>query len=254
MKLTAVWGSSGGGKSTVALALAATFVREKEDTLVIGMDSCTPSLPVYLPRTTDLTGNQSIGSLLEQKTITESALKDRIHRHPKSDRLFFMGYVSGEAAPIAYKPPDRSAIAALIRLFQGTPFRHVILDCMANPVYDNFTLFALEAADAVVRVITPDVKGYEFQKAQLAWLDSSDVFHPERHIRVCNLACPFSPLEEAGALCGGFHFSLPYARQVTERMMAGELLSGFSELTALRFENEIGRLAAKIEEVKENAQ
>lgn len=253
MRLTAVWGSSGGGKSTVALALAASFAHRKKDTLVIGMDSCTPSLPVYLPRSIGLTDNQSIGSLLEQKTIAESALKDRIHRHPKSDRLFFMGYVSGEAAPISYKPPERGAIASLMHLLQSTPFQHVILDCMANPVYDNFTLFALEAADTVVRVITPDVKGYEFQKAQLAWLDNSDVFHPERHVKVCNLAYPFSPLEEAGALNGGFDFSLPYAGQAAERMMAGELLSGFNELTAIQFENEIGRLANSIEEAKQDA-
>ncbi|MEM5780512.1 MAG: ParA family protein, partial [Lawsonibacter sp.] len=84
MRLSAVWGSSGGGKSTVALALGAAFARRKEDCLILSTDSGCPSLPLYLPRTTELNGNHSIGSLLEQKTMSEGSLKNRIHRHPKS--------------------------------------------------------------------------------------------------------------------------------------------------------------------------
>lgn len=246
MKLTAIWGSSGGGKSTVALALGAALAGQKEDALIIGADACTPSLPLYLPGRTDLNVNHSLGGLLERANPTEGALKDHIHRHPKSDRLYCMGHVSGEAAAIAYKPPERAAITGLLHLLQASPFQHIILDCSANPVYDTLTLYALEAADTVIRVVTPDVKGYEFQKAQLGWLSNGDAFRVERQIPVCNLAYPFSPLKEAEALCGGFALSLPYAVQAAERMLAGELLSGFTDLDAIRFERGIVQLADQL--------
>lgn len=252
MTLTAVWGSSGSGKSAVALALGAALARRKEDTLVICTDSCTPALPVYLPRSTALTASNSIGGLLELQSPSEASLKGRIHRHPKSNHLFFMGHVSGEVAAITYRPPERAAIVGLIHILQGTPFRHVVLDCASNPVYDSLTLFALEAAGTVVRVVTPDVKGCEFQKAQLGWLSNSDAFHTERHVKLCNLAYPFSPTAEASALCGGFDFSLPYARQVAERMAAGELLAGFNELSAIRFEDGICGLAGCVREQPES--
>lgn len=127
-----------------------------------------------------MAASNSIGGLLELQSLSDGALKGRIHRHPKSDRLFFMGHVSGEIAAITYRPPERAAIVSLIHVLQGTPFRHVILDCASNPVYDSLSLFALEAADTVLRVVTPDVKGCEFQKAQLGWLCNSDTFHVER--------------------------------------------------------------------------
>ncbi|MEM5779760.1 MAG: hypothetical protein AAGU02_01285, partial [Lawsonibacter sp.] len=166
---------------------------------------------------------------------------------------FFMGHVSGEAAP-SYRTPEREAIVSLIHLLQAAPFQHVIIDCVSNPVFDPLTLFALEAADTVVQVITPDVKGYEFQKAQLAWLGNSDIFQTDRHIRVSNLVFPFSPAEEASALCGGFDISLPYARQAAERMIAGELLSGFTEPSGIQLERELNRLADRIsKEANEHA-
>ena len=65
---------------------------------------------------------------------------------------------------------------------------------------------------------------------------------------VGNLAFPFSPVAEAAALCGGFDFSLPYARQVAEKMAAGELLAGFNELSAIQFEDSIGALAGRVRE------
>lgn len=243
MTLTAVWGSSGSGKSTVALALGAVLAKRGEDTLVIGTDACTPSLALYLPNHTSLTPNHSIGGLLELTDPTEGSLKDRIHQHPKSDRLFFMGHVSGEAPAISCKPPERGAVTGLVHLLQASPFRHVLLDCASNPAFDTLTLYALEAAAVVLQVLTPNVKGCEFRKAQLSWMGTGDVFHPERHIKVSNLAYPFSPREEAAALCGGFEISLPYARQAAERMAAGELLAGFTDLDAIRFETGICQLA-----------
>ena len=251
MKMTEVWGSSGAGKTITALALGAAFAKQRKDTLILSTDTCTPALPLYLPRRTDLKSNNSIGGMLEEEHVTEASLKDRIHRHPKSERLFFMGYVSGET-PTTYKQPDESTFLRFFQMLEHSPFQHVIVDCVSNPIYDVLTLFSLEAADAVVRVTTPDIKGYEFLKAQLAWMENSESFRAGQHIKLENLVLPLTPQKEAAALFGGFDFSLKYTRQAAERMMAGELLSGFDDVAAMEYEHTVDAIAARIQEVSED--
>ena len=248
MTLTAVWGSPDAGKTTVALALGAAWANQHKDVLILGVDACVPSLTQYLPRNNTLTDRHSIGGLLEAPTPTEAGLKDRIHRHPKSDHLYFMGHVSGELPPIHYRPPERGTLGGLFQLLRLAPFAHVIVDCSSNPVFDSMTLYALEYADVVVRVLTPDVKGYEFNKAQLAWMGNGESFRADRHLKVLNPIRDYTPVKEVEALFGSFDFSLPYIRPVAERVMAGELLTGMEGGAAHHFERTAAALAAKIEE------
>lgn len=252
MNLTTVWGSSGAGKTAVALSLAAALAKQA-DTLVISTDSRTPALPIYLPESVGFTAANSIGSLLEQPAISEAALKDRIHQHPKNDRLFFMGLVSGEVAGITYRPPQRDPIAGLLQQLQQSPFRQVIIDGDANPIFDPLTLWGVEHAHHVIRVVTPDIKGYEWQKAQLSWLRNSELFRAENHIKVANCVGPTTPLTAAQTLFGSFDFELPQARQVADKLAAGELLRNFDTPEAIRFERTITNMVNQLEEVNDRA-
>ena len=249
MKLIASWGSSGAGKTTVALALAAQLAKMKKNTLIISAESRTPALPVYLPAK-DFGPQNSLGQVLEyQDTFTESILKDKIHRHPKSDHLYFMGLASGEIASITYKAAERSAVINLLHILKDSPFSYVIVDCDSNPIYDSLTLYALETANTVLRTVSPDVKGFEFQKAQLAWLCNSDSFEVEKHVRIANLISDTTPLKAASDLFGSFDFLLPYATEVKDRMAAGELISGLHDNSkGIEFESQIKRLALRLAE------
>lgn len=206
--MIASWGSSGSGKTTLALALAAQLAKRKKDVLIMSTDIKTPALPVYLPQLqTD--ARNSLGALLSTSVrFDESALKDKIHKHPKSDYMHFMGLASGEISTISYKAPERKTIINLMQVLQDSPFRYVIFDCDTNPVYDSLTLFGLENSDFVIRTVTPDIKGYEFQKAQLSWLGNSDLFHVKEHIRVINPVYDTSPIAVAETLFEGCNYKL----------------------------------------------
>ncbi len=249
MKIIASWGSSGAGKTTVALALAAQLAKMKVDTLVICAESRTPALPVYLPAR-EFCAQNSLGSVLEYvEGFNEGILKDKIHRHPKNEHLYFMGLISGEIASITYKAPERSAVINLFNILDDSPFKYVIVDCDSNPIYDSLTLYALEVADTVLRTVSPDGKGLEFQKSQLAWLGSSDAFRIERQIKIANGIGDTTPLREASALFGGFDYTLPFAQEIKSKMAAGELLHGFSNsIKAIKFEDQVKRLAATVME------
>lgn len=246
MKLIASWGTSGSGKTTTALAVAAELVHRKREVLVIGADSATPMLPVYLPNSKPERKN-SMGAIFEQE-IKEGALKDKLLPHPKSDKLYFMGFVSGELSGITYKIPDRAAIIALLDVLRHSPFDYILIDCDSNPVFEPITLLALELADTVLRSVTPDVRGFEAMSAQLKWLGNSDnTYRLERHLKIYAPVYPNTPLTEMEAVAGKICSALPYAVQVAERQMAGQLLRGFDGRDGVRYEREIEKIVDRIE-------
>lgn len=248
MKMIASWGSSGAGKTTLALAIAAALVQNRHDVLVINMDTRAPMLPIYLPNNTKLDSRNSLGGVFEQE-ISEAALKDKMIPHPQSDRLYFMGLASGELSGISHKIPDRQAVQAFFQTLRQSPFSYCIVDCDSNPALEPLTLMALEEADFVCRTATPDVQGYEAMKAQLRWLkNSEDTFRTGRHIQVLNPVSPHTPLAEANTLFGGEHISLPWAVEAAEHLLAGRLLSHFDQASGRKFERQINNLVHRIEE------
>lgn len=253
MKIIALWGSPGAGKTALTLAVAAELAKRKADVLVLGADNGVPSLPVYLPLAM-LPMSASIGGALEGVSVTEGELKGRLHKHPKSDRIYFAGYVSGEMPVVSHKVPQRGTIETLFQVLQGSPYRYCLVDCATSPVLEPLTLYALEAAQAVVRVVTPDVKGWEWQQSQVGWLSNNDAFGVDRHVKVCNMVLPTTPCPEVQALFGNFDAMLPFAAPVAERMTAGELLADFHDPAGLNFARKVAGLAERIqEEVKEHA-
>jgi len=249
VKLIASWGSSGAGKSTLAVAVAAKLAADNKDVLIIGADSRTPALPFYLPGAVKFTAIHSIGSLWETSGgLSESALKDKLHRHPGDGHIYVMGYASGEIASVTYRAPERGTVAGLLQLLRDSPFEYAIIDCDSNPIYDGLTLYALEYADVVLRTATPDIKGYEGLKAQLGWLDRNDRFDVGRHVRIANNVYESTPLKEASALFGGFDLTLPHAPGVRDRISAGKLPRGLDEPRGISFESGVGRLCQKIME------
>ena len=252
MYLISSWGSSGSGKTTVALALASAFAKRNADVLLLSAEMRTPLLPILLPSMTALTGSNSIGPLLTgELALTEASLKDKLIRHPKSSHVFCLGLVSGETAAMTYGPPVRDAAIKLFQILAQTPFRYVIVDCDSNPLYDQLSLAALEYAQTGLAVLTPDIKGYEFWKAQLSWLGTSDAIHMDQYLKIANPVGKYTLLQDARALFGGFAYELPYTPQAAEKMAAGELLTGLNTATAgVVFEQQISRLADQIEEAE----
>lgn len=247
VKMIASWGNAGAGKSTVALALAAKLAASNKNVVIISTDAETPALPMYLPFTEKLTLNNSIGELLSMSFFSYDNLKDKIHLHPKSPRIGFMGLVSGENQ-MNYKAFERNSILEFLRILHDSPFEYIIFDCKSNAMVDGLTLYALEAANFVLRIVTPDVRGYEFQKSQLAWLKNYDYADVARHIKVASPVFKTTPIKQAELSFNGFDFVLPFSSGVYDKFSAGELLSGFTETDGIKFESEIKKLTRRIME------
>ena len=185
-QMIAIWGSNGGGKSTVCLALASALARLSKNVVIVSPDIKTPALPLFLPRETKLNINNSLSSLLTLDTINYDSLRSKIHIHPQSDNIGFMGMTSGEN-PITTQVFKREKIIDFLRILDDAPFDFILFDCESNAFYDTLSLLALEISDNVIRVLTPDVKAIEFEKSQSLWMKNSDNFDISKHIKVLNM-------------------------------------------------------------------
>ena len=242
-KVIAVFGSPHSGKSTLSLAIAASLATKKKDVIVLSGDKVSPMLKVYAPLS-DTPQSMSVGNLLMESDITEKAVTERIIIHPKSDRLGFMGMATGDNITTY---PSRfidervaSLFAILYRLCD-----YLVVDCTSNPMVDNITLKALEAAHVMVRLTTPDMVGLEFWRGMVGIL-KDERFKQAFSVPAINPARPISPVAEVQkmqkALLGDIKYVFPYSYEVEDRMMAGRLVKWLGRKEGIAFETMLEKL------------
>lgn len=245
-KLISVYGSSGGGKSTVALALAHTLTKNKRNVILISADTQSPALPVWVPNQ-KFTANNSLGRVLTASSVNKSVLKDKLIPHPQNKHLAFMGLTDGEN-PLSYDAFEREKIIALFTLLYELEFDFIIADCTSNAALDTLTITSMEMADHILRIITPDIKGIEFERAQKSWLQNGD-FGWENSVRVLNMVRPITPTSEVINSSGSFKYTLPFSEGVLSKFSCGEVMNGFTDSEGVLFLREIALLAQEISEV-----
>ena len=101
---------------------------------------------------------------------------------------------------------------------------YVIVDCMALPDSNFLTSVALESADQIIRLSTPDLKCLSFQMSQLK------TFASRGYLRENDLAVMNIPREEfnlaaadARLHLGKIAFTIPYCPALIEQYMEGSL-------------------------------
>jgi len=244
VKMIAVWGSDGSGKTTLCSALAAQLAALGKNSVILSTDSSTPALPVFLPNQY-ITSDGSLGELLSHPISGTGALRGYIHIHPSSERIGIMGMASGET-PIAYRAFKRDMMMSLLRVLNDSPFDYVIFDCQSNPVYDSLTQLALSTSEYPIRMLTPDVRGVEFEKSQKGWLRGIPGMRVDEHIRIFSPVLRISPLEQAVSVTGKGDYILPFSEDVYNKSTAGQLVAGCHDRYGIQYDNQVKKFAERI--------
>jgi cellulose biosynthesis protein BcsQ len=244
LKIISVWGSPGSGKGTVSAAIAAKLAKHKKNVVIISSAVSPPALPIYIP-TDHINDDGSLGNLLSGEMKSLDALKGFVHIHPKSDRIGFMGLVSGQT-PLTYNAFSRQEVLKLINLLDQSPFDFVIFDCDQNPTRDAITLSAIQTSEKVLRLITPDTKGIEFEKSHLAWLEVMGDIKLQNQIRIYSPVYEFSPIDAVKGVIGGGEYELPFSSEVYGKFTAGQLVEDFRDKHGIRFEKAVSKLVERL--------
>lgn len=222
-KIITVWGNPGCGKSMFCCCLAKVLTANKNKSLIINADSSTPMLPVWMPERILETG-ASIGNVLTSLEINTALVAERVTILKEYPFIGVMGYAAGEN-PFSYPELKYEKI----KLFIAEAAKlvdYIILDCSSN-MLNFFTPTAIEAADLVIRIITPDLRGLNYLRAHRPLL-TDDKFHYDSHLTFAGLARPFHAIDEMDHLIGGFDGLLPYAKEIERCGTGGQMFKALA--------------------------
>lgn len=208
-KVITVWGSPGSGKSMFCCILAKALTKEKQKAIIINADLSTPMLPVWLPEQM-IEANASVGQVLSSMEIDTTLVASKVTVLKSYPFIGVMGYSAGEN-PLSYPEVKYDMVLKLVEAAKKL-VDFVILDCCSN-MTNVFTPAAIEAGDAIVRILTPDLKGVNYLKAHQPLLVDSR-FRYNEHLTFAGMARPFHALDEMGYIIGGFDGLLPYGKEI----------------------------------------
>ena len=222
-KIITVWGNPGSGKSMFCCNLAKVLTAGKAKALIINADASTPMLPVWMPDRI-LETNMSIGNVMTALEINNALVAERVVILKEYPLIGVMGYAAGEN-PFSYPELKYNKIRQFIQEASKL-VEYIILDCSSN-MLNFFTPTAIESADLVVRVITPDLRGLNYLKAHNPLL-TDEKFHFPTHLTFAGMARPFHAIDEMDHLIGGFDGLLPYSKEIERCGTSGQMFKALA--------------------------
>ena len=223
-KLIAVWGSPGSGKTTFSVKLAEALYnrsRGKSAVIVVFTDIVTPTIPVIFPnfRSEDVF---SVGTILSKPDFFADDVVSNMVMTKDRMNLGYLGYKDSENHHSFPEYTDKKA-KYLYDVLVGIA-DYVIVDCMSLPDSNFLTSVALENADQIIRLSTPDLKCLSFQMSQLKTFASRGYLR-ENDVAVMNIPREEFNLAAADARLhlGKIAFIVPYCSTLIEQYMEGSL-------------------------------
>lgn len=242
-RLTAVWGNPGAGKSLVSLALAHRLTTMKQSVILISASKLTPMARVFLPFLEEKP-EHSLAKLLTGG-ITPATLRQKIRLHPKNENLGIMTLISADNALQYQGSWDRAVISELYYTIRERELAdHILIDCASDLFGDNMTYWALETADRLLCVLSPDNRGVAFHLSQEPVLRSGS-FQTEDRIRVLNNAYDYSPAKQV-AKDLEIRYVLPHCPEVYGKYLAGDPILRLYGKAGHRFEDGIRALVKEV--------
>ena len=243
-KIIAVWGSPASGKSTFAVKLATAIYDNFESTvIVLFTDLETPMIPVIFPNDKP-EDNGSVGVPLSKTDIEKEEIIKNLVTVKSRQNFGFIGYKDGENKFTYPRFGRAKAEELLARLSELADY--VIVDCVSSLESNPLASTAVELADQIIRLASPDLRSISYYLSQLPlYVDSK--YQSEKQIQGLNTpnADVFMPIEEAKSHLKDLAFTLPYSRQVKEQAQKGTL---YEKTTDKKFQSRITEIARKVVE------
>ena len=241
-KIIAVWGSPNSGKTTIATKLAtAIYDRYQSTVIVLYCDLEAPVLPIIFPNEK----HEDIGSVGVPLSKTEIEAED-IERNAVTVKsrgnLVFFGYRAGDNK-FTFPRYGRAKAENLINILCHNA-DYVIVDCSSNLENSVLSATAIEMADQIIRLASPDLKCISYYLSQLP-VYADGKYRLGEHIQGLNTpnADVFMPVEEAKAHLKDVRFTVPFSTAVKVQMQSGSLVEPTGDKA---FDNRMWEIAEKV--------
>lgn len=242
VKVLAIWGSPGSGKTTVSVRLAKYLADHKYNVALLLCDMTAPMLPCICPPA-ELECERSLGSILAATHITDILVKQNCITHKKIDHLTMIGMLKGENV-FTYPPYTQELASELIDHLRGIA-PYVVIDCGSAIAHDILSAVALLEADTVLRLVNCDLKSISYLSSQLPLLKDQK-WDADKQYKVASNVKFNQAGEHIEQVLGSVAFKIPHSDELENLALAGNLLGELALKDSRGFRAEIAKIAKEV--------
>ncbi len=166
-QVLAVWGSPSSGKTIMSVKLARYIASQKKNVILVLADMSAPPLPYVCPPS-DLEAETSLGNILGAAHVDGNLIRQNAILHKKNEYLTMLAMLKGENA-FSYAPYTETQARELLSELRKM-CEYIIIDCTSNITNDTLSAVSLIESDAVLRLVSCDLKSISYLNSQLPLL------------------------------------------------------------------------------------
>ena len=244
-QVLAVWGSPSSGKTIMSVKLARYIASQKKNVILVLADMSAPPLPYVCP-SSDLESETSLGNILGAAHVDENLVKQNAILHKKNEYLTMFAMLKGENA-FSYAPYTETQARELIHTLRQLA-DYIIIDCTSNITNDVLSAISLIESDAVLRLVSCDLKSISYLNSQLPLL-LDNKFNANKQYKAASNVSSFQADDEIEQIVGGINFKIPHSDEVYKQFLAGNLFGGLTEKDSKDFRKAVSKITNEVFEL-----
>ncbi|MDE7230088.1 MAG: ParA family protein [Oscillospiraceae bacterium] len=244
-QVLAVWGSPSSGKTIMSVKLARYIASQKKNVILVLADMSAPPLPYVCPPS-DLEAETSLGNILGAAHVTETLIKQNAILHKKNEYLTMLAMLKGENS-FSYAPYTETQARELLDELRKM-CDYIIIDCTSSITTDALSAVSLIESDAVLRLVSCDLKSISYLNSQLPLL-LDNKFNANKQYKAASNVSAFQADENIEQVVGGVNFKIPHSNEVYKQFLAGNLFAGLTEKDSKDFRKAVAKIANEVFEL-----
>lgn len=244
-QVLAVWGSPSSGKTIMSVKLARYIASQKKNVILVLADMSAPPLPYVCPPS-DLEAETSLGNILGAAHVDGNLIRQNAILHKKNEYLTMLAMLKGENA-FSYAPYTETQARELLSELRKM-CEYIIIDCTSNITNDTLSAVSLIESDAVLRLVSCDLKSISYLNSQLPLL-LDNKFNANKQYKAASNVSSFQADDEIEQIVGGVSFKIPHSDEVYKQFLAGNLFAGLTEKGSKDFRKAVSKIANEVFEL-----
>ncbi len=241
-QVLAVWGSPSSGKTIMSVKLARYIASQKKNVILVLADMSAPPLPYVCP-SSDLESELSLGNILGAAHVDGNLVKQNAILHKKNEYLTMFAMLKGENA-FSYAPYTETQAREFIHALRQLA-DYIIIDCTSNITNDVLSAVSLIESDAVLRLVSCDLKSISYLNSQLPLL-LDNKFNANKQYKAASNVTSFQADDEIEQIVGGVNFKIPHSDEVYKQFLAGNLFGGLTEKDSKDFRKAVSKISNEV--------
>ncbi len=243
--MLAVWGSPSSGKTIMSVKLARYIASQKKNVILVLADMSAPPLPYVCPPS-DLEAETSLGNILGAAHVDGNLIRQNAILHKKNEYLTMLAMLKGENA-FSYAPYTETQARELIDELRKM-CEYIIIDCTSSITNDVLSAVSLIESDAVLRLVSCDLKSISYLNSQLPLL-LDNKFNANKQYKAASNVSSFQADDEIEQIVGGVSFKIPHSDEIYKQFLSGNLFAGLTEKDSKDFRKAVSKIANEVFEI-----